>query len=222
MNQYENKYETNLESINNTLKKLDTTIKDLINKSSEVRLKIEMLMKKVNLKLVDSTQLLQFQHTILINEINYLKNLKQILLSNINTQLYCLSENIAMMAMSVLNVYKDIPGNDMKHILITNKNDEFPKITAYISFNLNYVHDILENFKKYNDELFAERTWIWSEHYLEEMFQISAPPGKYYLRFELVQPCLAHLNVSNMRVIQGPGRMKSGGLLKIGASNESQ
>lgn len=73
-----------------------------------------------------------------------------------------------------------------------------------------------------NDELFAERTWIWSDHYLEEMFQISAPPGKYYLRFELVQPCLAHLNVSNMRVIQGPGRMKSGGLLKIGASNESQ
>jgi hypothetical protein len=156
MNQYENKYESNLESINNTLKKLDTTIKDLVNKSSEVRLKIEMLMKKVNLKLVDSTQLLQFQHTILINEINYLKNLKQILLSNINTQLYCLSENIAMMAMSVLNVYKDIPGNDIKHILITNKNEEFPKITADISFNLNYVHDILENFKKYNDELFAE------------------------------------------------------------------
>ena len=74
-----------------------------------------------------------------------------------------------------------------------------------------------------NDELFAERTWIWSDHYLEELFQISAPPGKYHIRFELVQPCLAELTVTNMRVIYGPGRMKSGGLLKIASTeHESQ
>jgi hypothetical protein len=74
-----------------------------------------------------------------------------------------------------------------------------------------------------NDELFAERTWIWTDHYLEELFQISAPPGKYNIRFELVQPCLAELIVTNMRVIYGPGRMKSGGLLKIvSTAHESQ
>jgi hypothetical protein len=74
-----------------------------------------------------------------------------------------------------------------------------------------------------NDELFTERTWIWTDHYLEEMFQISAIPGKYYIKFELVQPCLAELTVMSMRVTQGTARMKSGGLLKIGRTeHESQ
>jgi hypothetical protein len=151
-----NQYDESLDTVNDTIKKIDTTIKNLSNKSSEIRLKIEMLMKKVNLKLVDSTQLLQFQQSILVNEINYLKNLKQILLSNINGQLYYLSENIAMLAISVLNVYKDIPGSDTKAITMTGKNDEFTKIVSDITANLNYIHEILDNFKKYNDELFQE------------------------------------------------------------------
>jgi hypothetical protein len=151
-----NQYGESLDIISSTIKKLDIMLKNTTNKSSEIRLKVEMLMKKVNLKLVDSTQLLQFQHTILVNEINYLKNLKQILLSNINSQLYYLSENIAMMAVSILNVYKDIHGNDVKNISITTKNDEYPKIVSDITFNLNYISEILVNFKKYNDDLFEE------------------------------------------------------------------
>ena len=39
-----------------------------------------------------------------------------------------------------------------------------------------------------NDELFTERTWIWHEHYLQEMLQISAEPGLYRVRVESVQP----------------------------------
>jgi hypothetical protein len=151
-----NQYDDSLDIVNSTIKKIDNTIKNLSNKSSEIRLKIEMLMKKVNLKLVDSTQLLQFQQSIVVNEINYLKNLKQILLSNINGQLYYLSENIAMLSISVLNVYKDIPGSDTKTISMTGKNDEFTKIVGDITFNLNYIHEILDNFKKYNEELFQE------------------------------------------------------------------
>lgn len=151
-----NQYDDSLDIVNSTIKKIDNTIKNLSNKSSEIRLKIEMLMKKVNLKLVDSTQLLQFQQSILVNEINYLKNLKQILLSNINGQLYYLSENIAMLSISVLNVYKDIPGSDTKTISMTGKTDEFTKIVGDITFNLNYIHEILDNFKKYNEELFQE------------------------------------------------------------------
>jgi hypothetical protein len=151
-----NQYDDSLDTVNSTIKKIDNTIKNLSNKASEIRLKIEMLMKKVNLKLVDSTQLLQFQQSIVVNEINYLKNLKQILLSNINGQLYYLSENIAMLSISVLNVYKDIPGSDTKTISMTGKNDEFTKIVGDITFNLNYIHEILDNFKKYNEELFQE------------------------------------------------------------------
>jgi len=151
-----NQYDESLEKVNNTVKKIDSIIKNLNNKSNEIRLKIEMLIKKVNLKLQDATQLLQFQHSVLINEINYLKNLKQILLSNINSHLYYLSENISMLAISVLNIYKDIPVNKTKTILMTSKKDEFSKIVSDITFNLNYINEILDNFKKYNEQLSEE------------------------------------------------------------------
>jgi len=54
-----------------------------------------------------------------------------------------------------------------------------------------------------NDELFTERTWIWTDEYLEECFQIDAEPGEYYIRYELVEPHLATLTVTNFRVDYG-------------------
>ena len=60
-----------------------------------------------------------------------------------------------------------------------------------------------------NDELFAERTWRWSESFLEEMLQIEADPGRYSLRWELVTPHLAHLQVENIRVDYGPGTVEN-------------
>lgn len=57
-----------------------------------------------------------------------------------------------------------------------------------------------------NDELFVERTWIWdSGTYLEESVPITAEPGQYTLRWELVPPNLAKLTVENIRVNFGPG-----------------
>ena len=60
-----------------------------------------------------------------------------------------------------------------------------------------------------NDELFAERTWIWTDTYLEEMLQIKAPPGQYTIRYELVPGFdnNAGLKLRNMRVDFGPGRI---------------
>ena len=66
-----------------------------------------------------------------------------------------------------------------------------------------------------NDELFAERTWRWTNCYLEEMLQIEAEPGKYHLRWELVPPNLAQLHVENVRVDYGPGKIKNNVLLRI-------
>jgi hypothetical protein len=66
-----------------------------------------------------------------------------------------------------------------------------------------------------NDELFAERTWRWTDSYLEEILQIEAPPGKYHLRWELVPPHLATLKVENIRVNHGPGNIKNNNLLRI-------
>ena len=57
-----------------------------------------------------------------------------------------------------------------------------------------------------NDELFAERTWTWTDEYLEEMLQIEAEPGKYRIRYELVPPNLAEITASNFRVDFGPGQ----------------
>lgn len=60
-----------------------------------------------------------------------------------------------------------------------------------------------------NDELFAERTWRWTDCYLEELFQIEAEPGEYQLRWELVPPHLAQLTVQNIRVDLGPGTVEN-------------
>lgn len=58
-----------------------------------------------------------------------------------------------------------------------------------------------------NDELFAERTWSWTDCYLEEMLQIEAEPGEYLIRHELVPPHTAQMSVGNLRVDFGPGEI---------------
>lgn len=50
-----------------------------------------------------------------------------------------------------------------------------------------------------NNELFAERTWIWTDSYLEENFQINAPPGVYSIRFETVDINNGKIKVSNYK-----------------------
>ena len=67
-----------------------------------------------------------------------------------------------------------------------------------------------------NDEMFAERTWYWTNEYLEEMLQIEAFPGNYTIRFELVSPHLAKLAVKNIRVDYGPAVMENN-VLRIAA-----
>jgi hypothetical protein len=75
-----------------------------------------------------------------------------------------------------------------------------------------------------NDELFAERTWIWNDVYLEESFQIQAPVGKYSVRVELMDVEHASIRVRNLRVDRGPGMIGPDNQLYIYASeieNES-
>lgn len=66
-----------------------------------------------------------------------------------------------------------------------------------------------------NDELFAERTWIWRDVYLEEQLQIHAQPGQYTVRFELLNGSGAGLKIRNIRVLSGPGRMVSENCVEI-------
>lgn len=72
------------------------------------------------------------------------------------------------------------------------------------------------NYRVYvNDELFTERSWIWTENYLEENLQIQAGPGRYTVKIEPVRPCLAEFRVSNYRVDHGPAHWVSPGQLEI-------
>lgn len=66
-----------------------------------------------------------------------------------------------------------------------------------------------------NDEMFAERTFIWQDSYLEELLQIEAEPGQYHIRYELTPLALrARLRIRNMRVAHGPGQI-NGDYLEI-------
>jgi hypothetical protein len=46
--------------------------------------------------------------------------------------------------------------------------------------------------------------------YLEEEFQIQAPPGQYQIRYELLDPEGTGLKTRNMRVVHGPARIVNG------------
>jgi hypothetical protein len=55
-----------------------------------------------------------------------------------------------------------------------------------------------------NDELFTERTWIWTDQHLQEILQIQAVPGRYRVRVESVGPSLSQFRVWNHRIEHGP------------------
>jgi hypothetical protein len=74
-----------------------------------------------------------------------------------------------------------------------------------------------------NNELFAERTWIWTNSYLEENFQIQARPGIYPIRFETVDADHGRIKVRNHRVTTGPGRIvEHQGETAVEITNESK
>jgi hypothetical protein len=70
-----------------------------------------------------------------------------------------------------------------------------------------------------NDELFTERTWIWTENYLEEQLQILTRPGKYRIRYELVDTENARLNTYNYIITHGPAAVDQRGNLTVWESN---
>ena len=70
-----------------------------------------------------------------------------------------------------------------------------------------------------NDELFTERTWIWTENYLEEQLQILATPGQYQIRYELVDTDNATLTPDNYRIAHGPASVDLNGRITIQESD---
>ena len=54
-----------------------------------------------------------------------------------------------------------------------------------------------------NDELFAERSWLWDNSYIRELLQIQAPAGLYQIKLENTTPETGSMVIDNVCVKQG-------------------
>ena len=70
-----------------------------------------------------------------------------------------------------------------------------------------------------NDELFTERTWIWTENYLEEQLQILVEPGEYQIHYELVDAEDATLTANNYRITHGSASVNHTGCVTVQESS---
>jgi hypothetical protein len=92
-------------------------------------------------------------------------------------------------------------------------NKKFVRVLADINCDWEGLNPIYRVYV--NKELFAERTWSWTNSYIQEMLQIEADSGCYELNWELVPPHLAKLSVSNVHVDFGPATVENNRLLRI-------
>ncbi len=143
----------NITKIENNIKKIND-LHDIISKKvNEVNQRIDNFNRKKNLKLEDSTPFLVFQNKILQNELLYLNNHKQIINSSLNNMIYGISENITMMALTVITMYKDVITGENKLVKVSHKKDDNIKIVGDINYNLDLINCMIIDLRKYNEEL---------------------------------------------------------------------
>jgi len=67
-----------------------------------------------------------------------------------------------------------------------------------------------------NDELFAERSFIWDEyHFIKEMLQVEAVPGTYTFRIEELEPKTGNFTLTNPVVELGRARIVDNNTFEI-------
>lgn len=67
-----------------------------------------------------------------------------------------------------------------------------------------------------NNELFAERLWRWSDNtVIQEILQLEVVPGKYDVKLEAVDPCLAKFVTSNHKIEVGPAHWNDPETIKV-------
>jgi hypothetical protein len=57
-----------------------------------------------------------------------------------------------------------------------------------------------------NNDMLAERTWIWSDFFLQEVIQLNAPGGVYTIRVEPVGSTTAKFKLGRPELVEGPVR----------------
>ena len=150
---YINNIDSKINNINTCFKNINAKIKQYNTKYNIINEQIEMLNNKTHLKLHDNTKLLKFQNNLIFNEINYLKNLKQRIQNELNSELYKLSDKLTMISISIINLNKDINHDTITQIKKSKKTDTFLKIINKISNNFNHIKELLLKIKKYNQKM---------------------------------------------------------------------
>lgn len=158
-------YSTRLDDFNSSMAKFDGIITELTTKSADIDAKIAMLVGKTTLQLEESTHFLKFQNVVIRNEIAYLSALKNMINTAAHNQFFDISENITMVAVSYLNIYKDISGKtinlDIKpdtKVKMSCKKFHLSKIITDISANITFISDLLNDLKIHNNSLTGELT----------------------------------------------------------------
>lgn len=85
-----------------------------------------------------------------------------------------------------------------------------------VSFELDCIWEgLAPTYRIYvENELFAERTWNWTDKKLVEILQIKAPEGNYQVSVVPVGPHLAQFTMSNHQIVVGENvRWKNNTLL---------
>ena len=105
-----------------------------------------------------SLELLKYQKNIIKNEKQYLDILNNIFKSELNKQIYIVSEKSTIMFMSLQNINKEINKdfNINKQLKRSFDKDEYVKIINDTIDNFNNIKTMLINLKKYNIDLNKE------------------------------------------------------------------
>lgn len=141
------------------IKKYFNTINDFINsyesKNKKIDEKILSLSGNNYLDDNSSLELLKYQKNIIKNEKQYLDNLNNIFKSELNKQIYMVSEKSTIMFMSLQNINKEINKdfNINKQLKRSFDKDEYVKIINDTTNNFENIKTMLLNLKKYNLDL---------------------------------------------------------------------
>lgn len=142
-----------VDNINKCINFINIRLKKYNTKYNVVKEQIELLNNKTHLKLDGTTKLLKFQNILIFNEIEYLMNMRHIIQTQLNTEIYKLSDKLTIMSISILNLNKDINQDPLTQIKKSKKTDNFKKKIDIIINNFHHIKELLLNIKEYNKKI---------------------------------------------------------------------
>lgn len=147
-----------LNNIKNYFNTINEFINSYENKNKKIDEKILSLSGNNYLDDNSSLELLKYQKNIIKNEKQYLDNLNNIFKSELNKQIYMVSEKSTIMFMSLQNINKEINKdfNINKQLKRSFDKDEYVKIINDTIDNFDNIKTMLINLKKYNIDLNKE------------------------------------------------------------------